>query len=177
MAGNKLLRGNFSVYAFFPEAVADWSNLSAAALNTAVTNNLGYDISCALTDDSVSINLTDSDTDDSISICDIGNVSTPTFFNYEVSFDSFRNGPASAGAVVPVYEIPVDLFGNVDLPFYIVKRIGPAQGTTFAAGQIVSVFGVSTDWFQNVLGDGENILFGSRFKPIGKVYTNATLAA
>ncbi len=171
-----LLRGNFSVYAFYPEAVSDWSTLTASALNTAVTNGLGFDISCALTDDSVSINLTDSDTDDSISICDIGNVSTPTFFNYEVSFDSFRNGPVSAGPQVAVYELPVDLFGNVDQPFYILKRIGVPQGTTFAAGQIVSVFGVKTDWFQNVLGDGENILFGSRFKASGQVYTNATLA-
>ncbi len=176
MAGTKLLRGNFSVYAFYPEAVSDWSTLTASALNTAVTNGLGFDISCALTDDSVSINLTDSDTDDSISICDIGNVSTPTFFNYEVSFDSFRNGPVSAGPQVAVYELPVDLFGNVDQPFYILKRIGVPQGTTFAAGQIVSVFGVKTDWFQNVLGDGENILFGSRFKASGQVYTNATLA-
>lgn len=177
MAGTKLLRGHFSVYAFFPEAVADWSDLSAAELTAALGNGLGFDISCALTDDSVDINLTDSDTDDSISICDIGNVSTPTFFNYNVSFDSFRNGPASVNAPVAVYEIPVDLFSTADRPFYIVKRIGPAQGTAFAAGQEVSVFGVNTDYPTDVLGDGENILFGSRFKANGQVYTNAELGA
>jgi len=177
MAGTKLLRGNYSVYAFYPEAVADWNTLSAATLTTALGAGMGFDISCALTDDSVNINLTDSDTDDSISICDIGNVSTPTFFNYEVSFDSFRNGPASAGAAVAVYELPVDLFQQADRPFYIVKRIGVPQGTAFASGQIVSVYGVNTDWPQDVLGDGENILFGSRFKASGQVYTNATLTA
>jgi hypothetical protein len=123
----------------------------------------------------VNINLTDSDTDDSISICDIGNVSTPTFFNYEVTFDSFRNGPAAAGAPVAVYELPVNLFTAADRPYYIVTRIGPAQGTTFAAGQIVNIFGVNTDYPVDVLGDGENILLGSRFKPSGQVYTNATL--
>lgn len=176
MAGTKLLRGHFSVYAFFPEAIADWSNPSGADLQDAVDAGLGFDISCALTDDSVSINLTDSDTDDSISICDIGNVSTPTFFNYEVSFDSFRNGPASLGAPVPVYELPVDLFSAPDRPYYIVKRIGPDQGTPLAAGQIVSIFGVNTDYPTDVLADGENILFGSRFKASGQVYTNATLA-
>lgn len=177
MAGTKLLRGHYSVYAFFPEAVADWQNLSAAELNDAIAGGLGFDISCALTDDSVTINLTDSDTDDSISICDIGNVSTPTFFNYEVSFDSFRNGPVSSGAQVPVYEIPVNLFSTADRPFYIVKRIGPDQGTAFAAGQEVSVYGVNTDYPTDVLGDGDNILFGSRFKPNGQVYTNAELSA
>lgn len=177
MAGTKLLRGHFSVYAFFPEAVADWSSLSAGDLNDAVTAGLGFDISCALTDDSVDINLTDSDTDDSISICDIGNVQTPTFFNYNVSFDSFRNGPTSEGAAVAVYELPVNLFSAADRPFYIVKRIGPAQGTTFAAGQEVSVYGANTDFPVDVLGDGENILFGSRFKPNGQVYTNAELGA
>lgn len=178
MAGTKLLRGNYSVYAFYPEALTNWAAPTAAALTTALnaTPALGYDISCAITDDSVSINLTDSDTDDSISICDIGNVSTPTFFNYEVTFDSFRNGPAAAGTPVPVYELPVNLFSAADRPFYIVTRIGPAQGTAFAAGQIVSIYGVNTDYPVDVVGDGENILFGSRFKPSGQVFTNATLA-
>jgi hypothetical protein len=173
----KLLRGNISVYAFFPEAIANWASPGAAALNTAVTNGLGFDISCAITDDSLDINLTDSDTDDSLSICDIGNVQTPTTFNYNVSFDSFRNGPVAAGAAVPVYELPVQLFGHEDLPYFIVKRIGPAQGTTFATGQIVSIYGVNTDYPTDVLADGENILFGSRFKSNGQLYTNATLAA
>lgn len=176
MAGTKLLRGNYSVYAFFPQAIPNWATPGGTALQTAITNGLGFDISCAITDDSVSINLTDSDTDDSISICDIGNVSTPTFFNYEVTFDSFRNGPASAGAAVPVYELPVNLFSGPDLPYYIVTRIGPAQGTALAAGQTVSIYGVNTDYPTDILGDGENILFGSRFKPSGQVYTNATLA-
>jgi hypothetical protein len=178
LAGTKLLRGNYSVYAFYPEAQTNWASPTAAQFTSALAASppLGFDISCAITDDSVNINLTDSDTDDSLSICDIGNVATPTFFNYEVSFDSFRNGPASAGTIVPVYEIPVNLFNAPDRPFYIVTRIGPAQGTAFAAGQIVNIFGVNTDYPVDVLGDGENILFGSRFKANGQVYTNATLA-
>lgn len=176
MAGNKLLRGHFSVYAFYPEAIDDWSTLVGAELQAAVDAGLGFDISCALTDDSVSINMTDSDTDDSISICDIGNVSTPTFYNYEVSFDSFRNGPASVSAPVAVYELPVRLFSTADRPFYILKRIGPAQGTDLAAGQTVSVYGVNTDYPTDILGDGENIMFGSRFKANGQLYTNVDLA-
>lgn len=177
MAGQKLLRGHFSVYAFFPEATDNWETISAASLEAAIANGLGYDISCAITDDSVSVNPTDSDTDDSISICDIGNVETPTFFNYEVTFDSFRNGPASLGQTVPVYDIPPKLFPTADLPFYIVKRIGPAQGDAFAAGQEISVFGVNTDFPTDVLGDGENILFGARFKPTGELNTNTELVA
>lgn len=176
MAGTKLLRGHYSVYAFYPEAITNWAAPTGTALQAAVTAGLGFDISCALTDDSVSINLTDSDTDDSISICDIGNVATPTFFNYEVSFDSFRNGPVASGASVPVYELPVNLFSGADRPYYIVTRIGPDQGTALAAGQVVSIYGVNTDFPTDVLGDGENILFGSRFKPSGQVFTNATLA-
>lgn len=176
MAGTKLLRGNVSVYAFFPEAIPNWAAPTGAALQAAVTAGLGFDISCAITDDSLTINLTDSDTDDSVSICDIGNVSTPTFFNYEVSFDSFRNGPAAAGAAVPVYELPVNLFSGPDIQYYIVKRIGVAQGTALAAGQEVSIYGVTTDFPTDVLGDGENILFGSRFKANGQVNTNVTLA-
>lgn len=175
MAGTKLLRGNFSVYAFATTAIPNWAAPTAAGLTSAISGGLGWDISCALTDDSVDINLTDSDTDDSISICDIGNVQTPTFYNYNVSFDSFRNGPVAAGAPVAVYDLPVDLFSGVDRPYYIVKRIGPAQGTAFAAGQEISIYGVNTDYPTDVLGDGENILFGSRFKPNGQIFTNATL--
>lgn len=176
MAGTKLLRGHFSVYAFFPEAISDWSAPVGAELQAAVAAGLGFDISCALTDDSVSIDSTDSDTDDSISICDIGNVSTPTFFNYEVSFDSFRNGPASAGTQVAVYELPVQLFSAADRPYYILKRIGADQGTDLAAGQTVSIFGVNTDYPTDVLGDGDNILFGSRFKANGQLNTHIDLA-
>lgn len=176
MAGTKLLRGNVSIYAFFPEAISNWAAPSGTALQDAITAGLGFDISCAISDDSLSVNMTDSDTDDSMSICDIGNVSTPTFYNYEVSFDTFRNGPASAGAIVPVYELPVRLFAAADRPYYIVKRIGPPQGTPLAAGQTVSIYGVNTDYPTDILGDGENIMFGSRFKPNGQLYTNADLA-
>lgn len=176
MAGTKMLRGYVSVYAFFPEAIADWSAPTGTALQAAVTNGLGFDISCAITDDSLSLGLTDSETDTSISICDIGNVTTPTFFNYEASFDSFRNGPVSEGNQVAVYDLPVKLFSDVDHPFYLLKRIGVPQGTALAAGQVVSIFGVNTDNPIDSLGDGANILFGSRFLANGQVYTNATLA-
>lgn len=171
-----MLRGYVSVYAFFPEAIADWSAPGGTALQTAITNGLGFDISCAITDDSLSLGLTDSETDTSISICDIGNVTTPTFFNYEASFDSFRNGPVSEGNQVAVYDLPVNLFADVDHPFYLLKRVGVPQGTALAAGQVVSIFGVNTDNPVDTLADGANILFGSRFLANGQVYTNATLA-
>lgn len=176
MAGTKMLRGNVSVYAFYPEAIPNWATLSGTALQAAVTAGLGFDISCAISDDSLTANMADSDTDDSMSICDIGNVETPTFYNYEVSFDTFRNGPASVGAPVPVYELPVKLFSAPDRPFYILKRIGVPQGTNLAAGQTVSVYGVTTDYPTDILGDGENIMFGSRFKTTGRLYTNVDLA-
>jgi hypothetical protein len=177
MSGTKMLRGNVSVYAFYPEALTNWASPGAAALNTAITNGLGFDISCAIEDTSLTLGLTASETDTSISICDIGNVTTPTFFNYQASFDSFRNGPTSAGAAVAVYELPVVLFSDPDHPFYLIKRIGVPQGTTFASGQVVNIYGVSTDNPIDTLADGANILFGSRFVPNGQVYTNATLAA
>lgn len=179
MAGTKMLRGHIDVVAAFPEVFADPANPTAAEITEALADGLAFNISCAITDDSMNINLTDSDTDESISICDIGNVSTPTFFNYEVSFDTFRNGPAAGNwstDQTPVYELPVNLFSAPDRPYYIIKRIGPDQGSAFEAGQSVSIYGVNTDYPTDVLGDGENILFGSRFKPSGQVNTNVDLA-
>lgn len=175
MAGTKLLRGHHSVFTFFPEASSNWEAPTPEELNDALELGLGFDISCALEDASVAIGLTDSDTDDSISICDIAQVATPTFFNYEVEFDSFRNGPETEEALTPVYELPVMLFSNAGLPYYIVRRVGPPQGEAFAAGQTINIFGVDTDYPADILGDNSMIMFGSRFKPNGQVNTNYKL--
>lgn len=180
MTGQKLLRGNISVYAVDPSAVAKWTAPTAAELNTALTDKTikAWDISCAINDDSYSINLTDSDTDDSRSICDISNVDTPTFFQYEVEFDTFRNGPAAGPYAVPqtaVYDLPLQLFTVLDREFYIVKRIGVPQGVALAKGQTISAYGVTVDYAQDIVDDNSVIQFGARFKTTGNVNVNFDL--
>ena len=170
----KLLRGNFSVYAFFPEAVSNWASLTATALNTAVTNSLGFDISCALTDDSVDINLTDSDTDDTRTLCDVGQVQNPTFQTYEVSLDALRDKSVTDNGVFNLF---FDLFKGVDRPFYIITRIGKANTAPFAVGDDIKIFGVTTDNPVDTVDDNSLIQFGARFKNTGFVIVNYRLAS
>ena len=165
----KVLRGNTAIYAYEEGAFADPAAPTVAELN----GPLGYDISCAISDD-YTLNMAESDTDDSRSICDIGTVATPTFQNYEASLDGFRDLDTTAAGVFNLFR---DLFRAPDLPYILVKRIGPAQADAFATTQIISMFDVNTDIPIDVVEDGSPIMFGARFTANGNVNVNYTVAA
>jgi hypothetical protein len=164
MANEKLLRGNVSILAAYPEAFADLAAPTAAELNDvfAYTTNedaMVFDISCAVLDD-YTLNMSDSETDDELSICDIGNVSTPTFYNYEASL-AWR------------------LFRGADRPFILIKRIGKEQGATFLTdgSDVISMYGVETDIPVDVVEDNTNLKFGARFKTTGDININYSVVS
>lgn len=165
----KMLRGNVTIYAFAPEAFANSAEPEVAELN----GPLGYNISCAITDD-YTLNMAESDTDDSRSICDIGAVQTPTFQNYEASLDGFRDEDVDAAGV---YNLFRDLFRAPDVPYILVKRIGGSNTEPFAEDDIVSLYEVNTDYPIDLVEDGAPIRFGARFKPTGNVNVNYTVTA
>jgi hypothetical protein len=178
VAFEKLLRANLSILWAYPEAFANAATPTAAELNNlfvygSAEGGLVFDISCSILDD-YTLNMTDSDTDDSISICDIGNVESPTFQNYEASLNHFRDSSVTANGV---YNLAFDLFKGVDRPGYLIKRIGYPQGTPFAIGQNVSLYGFTTDYPVDVVDDNSMLQFGSRFKPNGNLNINYTIAA
>lgn len=172
----KVLRGNHSIWAVFPKSGVNWAAPSAAAIATAVTNGFIIDISCAITDDSgESLNMTDPETDDSQSICDISAVEVPTFDNYEAELDAFRN--ATGTTDTPVYDTFLDLFTGVDREYWLVKRVDKKQGEAIAAGDILSAFKFQTDFPVDIVEDSGMIMFGARFKPQGEMYRNVTVVA
>lgn len=178
MAFQKLLRANVGIYAYYPEAFADPANPTADELNDLFvygTNEdaLGFNISCALLDD-YTLNMTDSDTDDSLSICDVGNVAKATFSNYEASLDAFRDRSVTDNGVFNLF---FDLFKAPDRPFYLVKRVGYAQNAPFAVGQDISMYGVNTDYPVDLVEDNTMLQFGGRFKPNGNININHEIAA
>src|SRR5690625_6709702 len=87
MANRKVLRGNVRIVAAYPEAFADPANPTAAELND---TDFVKDISCAI-EDSYTLNMSDSDTSDSRTICDSGQLQTATFENYEASLAGLRD--------------------------------------------------------------------------------------
>lgn len=178
MANEKLLRANVTILAAFPEAFANPAAPTAAELNDqfAYTTNedaMVFNVSCAILDD-YTLNMADSDTDDSMSVCDIGNVSTPTFQNYEASLDGFRDAAVNDNGVFNLF---ADTFRGPDREFYLIKRIGYSSSTAFAAGQDISMYGVDTDFPVDVIEDNSPLKFGARFKPNGNLNINYTLAA
>lgn len=179
MAGfQKLLRGNVTIVAAYPEAFANPETPTAAELNDLFaygTNEDGmvFDISCAIVDN-YTLNMADSDTDDTMTICDIGNVSTPTFQNYEASLDFLRDRSVTDNGV---FNMAFDLFKGAGRPFYLIKRIGHLQSTAFAVGQIISMYGVETDHPVDLVDDNALLQFGGRFKPTGNLNINYTIAS
>ena len=180
MANEKLLRANISILAAYPEAFADPANPLAAELNDvfAYTTNkdaMVFDISCAVLDD-YTLNQTDSETDDELTICDIGNVSSPTFFNYEASLDFLRDKDTAANGV---FNLAWRLFRGADRPFWLIKRLGKPQGTPVATdgSDVISMYGVETDLPTDVVEDNSNLKFGARFKTTGDININKSIVS
>lgn len=166
----KLLRGNVKIVAAYPEAFADPAQPTADELNN---SDFVFDISCAI-EDSYELNMTESETSDSRSICDIGQVATRTFENYSASFDLFRDRDVTANGV---FNLAFNLFKAPDVPFILIKRIGPRQADPFAVGNIISMYSVDTDLPLDIIEDGTELMFGARFRPTGGVNVNHEVSA
>jgi len=116
---------------------------------------------------------TDSDTDDSKTIVDEGNVSTPTFGNYEASLSFFRD---AIGDAATAFTTANDLFTAGRVEGWLVSRQGYKSTVAAATTQLVSVFGVVSDYHQVVEGDGGSpIQTTVPFKPTGKMKLNVAL--
>lgn len=166
----KMLRPNVGLYVATADAFANWT---APTLTEITDATKVFNISPAVTDD-YTLNMTDSDTDDSLAIVDNASVSTPTYSNYEASLDGFRDENAAADSVYNKFK---SLFANPDVKYYLIKRVGKTHDAAFAAGDLISIFGVKTDFPVELLGDGEMIRDGARFLVTGEVRVNVPVAA
>jgi hypothetical protein len=166
----KLLRPNVGIYVATADAFA---NYAAPTLTEITAATKVFNISPAVTDD-YTLNMTDSESDDSLAIVDNASVQTPTYFNYEASLDGFRDENPSATSVYNKFR---ELFEAPDVKYYLIKRVGFAHDAAFAAGQTVSVYGVKTDFPVELLGDGEMIRDGARFLTTGEVAVNVAVGA
>lgn len=160
MSGNKTLRGNVEIFVAYPEAFANKNTPTSAELNDTAFVKV---ISCAVNDD-YTLNPSSSDTDNTQSVCDVSAIETPTFTNYECALNIFSDADQTAAGV---YNLARDLFKAKGIPLILGKRVGVAQGTAFAAGQIISLFQVTTDNPGDVDAAGSPMQLAARFKPQG----------
>lgn len=134
----------------------------------------GTNISAAIVT-GYTLGATDSDTDDSKTIVDEGNVTTPTFGNYEANISFFREG---VGDTPTIFTTAFNLFKDGRVEGWLVSRHGYKSTVAAAATQLVSVFRVYSDYAQDIEGDsGAPIQFTVPFKPQGQMAINVALAA
>ena len=150
MANTRMYRTNVTFCLARPEAFADRTAPTAAELNN---TDLVKNITCALNEDGTTFTLGDSDTDDSLTFCDQGNVSTPTFYNPEVVMEAFRDADTAATGD---YNAALELLAFPDVEYIAIMRIGKDSDVSFATGDRVKMVGVKTDFGIDVIGNGEN---------------------
>lgn len=114
--------------------------------------NGGVNFSCAVVR-GYTLNPQASDTDGTASICDEGNVETPTYANYEGSITLFHESDDKD--TTSVFLIATELFEKKGARGYIYRRIGFKSNIPFAAGQKVEGFFFENDHPQTVDG-GDN---------------------
>ena len=179
----KMLSPNTTIWWVSADGITNTGDLFKVATYTGGSAK-AVDISCAIAA-GMTLGATDSDTDDSRSICDSGNAKTPTVSNYEASLTFFREAIAAgqkAAGNTSVYDKAFQLFKRGVLDGlnegYLVQRIGFRQGTPVEAGMEISVFKVVADNPKDELGDGDKpIQFTVPFLPQGYMELNKAVAA
>lgn len=168
MPSRKMLSPNTTIWWVPTAGVANYLAPTAAEINA------GTNLSCAIVT-GYTLNATDSDVDNTKSICDNSNTSNPTFDNYDGNLTFFRSIVADSSGV---YWAAFNLFKNEGASGYLIRRIGKNNAAVAAIGDTVSVFGfesdVPTDTESNA---GGPIQLGVTFLPQGKLKVNFTLAA
>ena len=174
----KMLRPNVGLYVASADAFAGadiTASTWAPTLAQLTDATKVFNISQAVTDD-YTLNMTDSDTDTSLAIVDNATVETPTLYNYEASLDGFRDANDAADSAYNLFKTKfVD--AAIGTKYYLIKRIGKTHDAAFAQGDLVSVYGVTTDFPIALIGDGEMIRDGARFLTTGEVAVNVATAA
>lgn len=173
MALDRLGRANVFFGLAHPEAFATLQvngTVTAAELNS----DLVYDLSCALTESDTTYEFGDSDTDDELTFCSIGNETTATTKNATVSYTALRDASRAADTV---FNLARDLMIFPDADWIAIKRIGKANTAEFAPGDRVSLVAVKNDLPTDVLGDGASVKVTNNFVPQGFVLARYKLAA
>lgn len=164
----KMMSPNTTIW-WVPEAVNYNPAAPSAALLTVARN-----ISCAVVS-GYTLNATDSDTDDSTSICDGANVELPTYYNYEANITFFRE--ANLVDVTSDYAKAFAFFKAGRQTGWLVRRVGYLSSVAAAATQVVSSYKVISDYPQDVVEDGGPIEFTVPFLPQGNMALNVALVA
>jgi hypothetical protein len=141
----KMLNPNTTIVVIAESDVVNPLAPTAAELNGSSAHN----ISCAITR-GYTLNPTDSDTDDTASICDTGNVQNRLYDNYEGELTFFRD--ANLADNTSVYNTAFNFFKDPDVRFWVYRRLGKKSTVAFATGDSIEGFLFVNDRIRSVDG-------------------------
>jgi hypothetical protein len=145
----RLTRPNQSWALAYADAFANPLAPTSAELNSATLVSF---FSCALTEDGTSLTLGDSETDDTLTFCSIGNESTPTFKSptaaWSVLKEANTGGSGTTVDLTSLYNKAWAWLAFPDVPFWVISRTGPnsSQDVAFATGQKIKMALFNTDF-------------------------------
>lgn len=139
----KMLNPNTTLWVIDADDVLDINDITATELDA------GLNFSCAVVR-GYTLNPTDSDTDDSASICDSGNVENRLYDNYEGEFTMFRD--ADVTDTTSVFNEAFEYFKEPDKRFYVVRRVGKRNTESAVAGDELEAFLFTNDHIRSVDG-------------------------
>lgn len=151
---SRLTRPNQTWALAYENAFADPSDPSPTELNDA---RFVHFISCALTEDGTNMDLGDSETDETLTFCSIGNEQTRTLPNVTASLtwlkDANTGGSGSTVDLTSLHNEVEALLGSSGIRYWLISRTGPdpSQDVPFAAGQVIKMALFETDYPQLVI--------------------------
>jgi len=116
-----------------------------------------HPISCALTEDGTELTLGDSETDDTVTFCSIGNEVTPTQYNVTGNLtwlkDANTGGSGSTVDLTSLFNKVTAMLDHVDIPYWLISRTGPqyAQDQDFTVDHVFKMARFLTDYPQDIL--------------------------
>lgn len=169
MAGESFtqdLRRNSVTWKLFDVAAfADRNNPTVDELNTA-ESRLGFDITCALDEDTTTFTVGSSELDERLSFCDSVGVSRPGEINPEIALGIYRDEDRNADGV---FNMALDWLRHADREYLMVQRVGdqdtgPLDGTAatpFAVTDDIRMMAFRTDYPVDTLAQGDPALLAS----------------
>ncbi|AHL18487.1 major tail protein [Microbacterium phage vB_MoxS-ISF9] len=171
------LRRNSVTWKLFDVAAfADRANPTAAELNTTDTR-LGFDITCALDEESTTFTIGSSELDERLSFCDSVGVSRPGQINPEIALGLYRDEDRNASGV---FNLALDWLRHVDQEYIMVQRVGdqdsgPLNGTPakeFTVDDDIRMMAFRTDYPVDTLASGDPALLAQNGLTAGFVRWN-----
>lgn len=157
------LRRNSVTWKIFDTAAfADRTAPTVAELNT-TDLRLGFDITCALDEDTTSLTIGSSDLDERLSFCDSVGVSRPSGVNPEITLGIYRDNDRLADGV---FNRALNWLRHEDREYIMVQRVGdqdsgPLNGTPaapFTVADDIRMVAFRTDYPVDTLANGDPAL-------------------